>query len=76
MKKLFFLFITAVCMANPNQLSAQSALISEKQTSLITYPFSDPDPIPSPGKIYPYARFEGYAANGSEHEWKDGGTGE
>lgn len=35
-----------------------------------TYPFSDPDPIPMPGKIYPYFRFEGYSAKGEMHNWK------
>ena len=70
MKKLYLELIAVICAANSNQLFAQSAQISEKQTQLITYPYSDPDPIPVPGKIYPYARFEGYAAKGAMHNWK------
>ena len=70
MKKLFLWLFPAVCLINSNRIIAQSAHISEKQTPLITYPFSDPDPIPVTGKIYPYARFEGYSAKGTIHEWK------
>jgi hypothetical protein len=70
MKKLFPWLIIAICLANSNHLFGQSAQISEKQTPLITYPYSDPDPVPIPGKIYPYARYEGYSAKGTRHEWK------
>jgi hypothetical protein len=70
MKKLFLWLITAVCALNSNYLFAQPAQITEKQIPLITYPFSDPDPVATPGKIYPYARFEGYSAKGTMQEWK------
>ena len=70
MKKLILCLISAVCIANSPSLFAQTAQISEKQVQLITYPYSDPDPIPVPGKIYPYARFEGYSAKGVMKEWK------
>ncbi|MEM1328555.1 MAG: DUF5107 domain-containing protein [Bacteroidota bacterium] len=49
------------------------AQITEETTTLKTYPFSDPDPIPileSNPKIYPYHKFEGYAAEGEPQEWK------
>lgn len=35
-----------------------------------TYPFSDPDPIPSTKKIYPYFRFDGFTNEAVEKEWK------
>ena len=70
MKKLFLMLITALCAVNSNLLFAQSAQIAEKQMPIITYPFSDPDPIPNPGKIYPYAKFEGYSDKGVMREWK------
>ncbi len=70
MKKLSLGLIAVICAAYLNQLHAQLAQISEKQTQLITYPYSDPDPIPVPGKIYPYARFEGYSSRGAMKDWK------
>ena len=70
MKKLFLLLFIAFVAINSNRLLAQSAQIIEKQTPLITYPYSDPDPIATPGKIYPYSKFEGYSDKGSMHEWK------
>ena len=35
-----------------------------------TYDFSDPNPVPEFGKIYPYFTYEGYSATGVEKEWK------
>ncbi len=35
-----------------------------------TYPFSDPDPIPRMGNIYPYFRFDGYSDHGIDKSWK------
>ena len=49
---------------------AQTAKITETQVPLLTYAFSDPDPVPSPSKFYPYFRFEGYSDKGIMHNWK------
>jgi len=70
MKKICLWLIAVTCAANSNRLLAQTAQISEKQIPLITYPFSDPDPIPSPEKIYPYFRFQGYSDKGVTRNWK------
>ncbi|MEI6678735.1 MAG: DUF5107 domain-containing protein [Mariniphaga sp.] len=70
MRKLILCLVAVLYVAISNDLFAQSVQISEKQTPLITYPFSDPDPIPNPGRIYPYARFEGYSDKGVTHNWK------
>ncbi|PSL45573.1 uncharacterized protein DUF5107 [Chitinophaga niastensis] len=70
MKKIFLWLIPAICTANSNLLIAQTAQISEKQFSLQTYPFSDPDPVPEPRKIFPYFRFDGYADKGTMQDWK------
>jgi len=48
---------------------AQQVTIQEKPHSLNSYPFSDPDPVASPGKIYPYFRFDGYTAEGRKMDW-------
>ena len=35
-----------------------------------TYMFSEPDPVPNIGKIYPYFRFDNYAKKGEFKDWK------
>jgi tetratricopeptide (TPR) repeat protein len=49
---------------------AQTATVKEEKLSFKTYPFSDPDPVPMIGPIYPYFKFQGYSAAGGDREWK------
>lgn len=52
------------------QAAAQSrATVREYQQTYTTYPFSDPDPIPTPGRIYPYFRFDGYTDTPVQQSW-------
>ena len=52
-------------------LQAQSpATIKEYKKVFTTYPFSDPDPIPSFTKIYPYYRYDGFTTEPIQKEWK------
>ncbi len=52
-------------------LQAQSpATIKEYNQSFTTYPFSDPNPIPSFSKIYPYFRYDGFTNKPVQKEWK------
>ena len=46
------------------------AKIKEYKKVFKTYPFSDPDPIPEVGKVYPYYRFDGYTNKPIDKEWK------
>ncbi len=48
---------------------AQNTILQEKSHSLMTYPFSDPDPVAAPGRIYPYYRFDGYTSDGRATDW-------
>ncbi|MFN8347137.1 MAG: DUF5107 domain-containing protein [Spirosomataceae bacterium] len=50
--------------------TAQNAVVRETTQLLKTYPFSDPDPVPKPGRIYPYFRFDGYTNKPEMKEWK------
>ena len=70
MKKLISYLLAIFFVLNLSSLFAQTVQITEKQVSLVTYPFSDPDPIPNLGKFYPYSRFEGYSDKGTEQKWK------
>jgi tetratricopeptide (TPR) repeat protein len=44
--------------------------IREYQKVFTTYPFSDPNPIPVVGRIYPYFRFDGFTATPVQKSWK------
>ncbi|MBM3442466.1 MAG: DUF5107 domain-containing protein [Bacteroidetes bacterium] len=51
--------------------SAQSpARVKEYPRVFKTYPFSDPDPIPSQTAIYPYFRYDGFTDQPEERTWK------
>ena len=45
------------------------AKVKEYKKVFKTYPFSDPDPIPEVGRIYPYYRFDGYTNKPVNKEW-------
>ncbi|NLP10399.1 DUF5107 domain-containing protein, partial [bacterium] len=54
--------------ASPAQ--SRPAAVREYEQSFTTYPYSDPDPIPSPGGIYPYFRFDGFSDKPVQKKWK------
>lgn len=49
---------------------AQRASIREEQLNMKTYMFSEPDPVPKMGPIYPYFRFDGYTNTAIDKPWK------
>ncbi|MBS1810790.1 MAG: DUF5107 domain-containing protein [Acidobacteria bacterium] len=63
---LFFAFLL------PCTTLAQSAKATVREYKKVfkTYPFSDPNPIPTMGKIYPYFRYDGYTNQPIDKEWK------
>ena len=67
MKKLYLAVIVLLILSS--NLISQST-IREYNKVFTTYPFSDPNPIPSAGRIYPYFRFDGFASNSVQKEWK------
>jgi tetratricopeptide (TPR) repeat protein len=63
---------TALLTLAPS-LSAQAggaATVREYQAEFTTYPFSDPNPIPVMGRIYPYFRFDGFTDVPVKRTWK------
>ena len=48
--------------------AAQTAEV--KDTVMLTYPFSDPNPVPQPDGVYPYHKYEGFAFDAEERSWK------
>lgn len=71
---LFIVLIFAVLFF-ANTVCAQSSIKEESKT-LKTYPFSDPNPIPSLGinstvsPFYPYFVFDGFSDIGMDKDWK------
>jgi predicted negative regulator of RcsB-dependent stress response len=54
----------------------QKSVIQEESRSILTYPFSDPNPVPAMAinskvsPFYPYFEFDGYTDKGIQQEWK------
>ena len=65
-KKILTLLI--LCLTVLGTAFPQKAWYKEKQLKLNTYLFSDPNPVPEFGIIYPYFRFDGYAVKGHLQE--------
>ena len=56
-------------------VSGQKATINMETRNILTYPYSDPNPIPQihiegQKNIYPYHSFQGYSVKGIMKEWK------
>ena len=51
-------------------MAQSDAVIHEYNKSFTTYPFSDPNPIPSFSIIYPYFRYDGFTDTPVQKEWK------
>lgn len=69
MKKIAFA-IPCLLLIQITAIAQQKAVIKEYKKVFTTYPFSDPDPTPKVGRIYPYYRFDGYAHKPVQKEWK------
>ncbi len=70
MRTIILYLFSIVCITNSNQVIGQTSQFTELEVPFLTYPFSDPDPIFSPDRHYPYFRFDGYTGNGVMHSWK------
>ncbi len=68
-KILKFFSIIFLCICT-QVFAQQKAIIREYKKSFPTYPFSDPNPVPSFTKIYPYYRFDGFTNTSIEKDWK------
>ncbi len=66
MKKLCLIIL--MCMMTLPVL-AQEVTVSESKETFTTYPFSDPDPVPRFGRIYPYYKFDGYSHTSQKQPW-------
>ena len=59
-----------------SEVIGQKSVIKEESRSILTYPFSDPNPVPAmavssmASPFYPYFVFDGYTDQGIKKEWK------
>lgn len=66
-------FFALICGLYHHVSVAQNAKISTESRPLITYPFSDPSPIPALAynpTLYPYFQFDGFSHEGEAKQWK------
>ena len=71
MNRICVFCLTAVLIGSL-PASAQDATIKEENRSFVTYPFGDPDPVPSVARnpvIYPYHAFDGFSRVGGPQTW-------
>ena len=62
--------ILFILLMTPVSLIAQKAVIQEVERPMTTYPFSDPDPVARPGRVYPYFRFDVFTTRPVIQKWK------
>ncbi|MEJ1239689.1 DUF5107 domain-containing protein [Chryseolinea sp. T2] len=67
MRKCLFALLLII---NVLAYSQNPSTLKEYKKVFRTYGFSDPDPIPKIGPVYPYFRFDGYTNKPSDREWK------
>lgn len=68
--KMKFLVNTFFIILYLNFSYAQNATIKEEVLNMKTYMFSEPDPVPTISRIYPYFRFDSYERTGENKDWK------
>src|ERR1035437_7994347 len=62
--RLLFLMLLSV------SVHGQQAVIKEVERPMTTYPYSDPDPVARPGRVYPYIRFDVFTNHSVMQTWK------
>ncbi len=67
---VLLLWLAAGGAAGTAEAQAPRATVREYQQVFTTYPFSDPNPVPVIGRIYPYFRFDGFTAQPEPRAWK------
>ncbi len=70
-KRISLSLILALLTASFLVAAPGKAILTEGKTSMLTYDFSDPNPVANPDlQQYPYFRFDGYESVGKQKEWK------
>lgn len=67
MKKLILILFAGYCLP---VFAQNNATIREYNKTFTTYPFSDPNPIPTTTNIYPYFRYDDFTDKPVQKSWK------
>lgn len=68
---MYTLLLVAFTSIPLSSLAQGKASITEQNQSMVTYPYSDPNPVAKPeSNIYPYFLFDGYSIKSVQQEWK------
>ncbi|MFC4875053.1 DUF5107 domain-containing protein [Negadavirga shengliensis] len=68
----YYVLLLGILLISETAIS-QKANVSIENKTFVTYPFSDPSPVPSlvyKTDMYPYFRFEGYSTKPEDRVWK------
>src|SRR5579859_5427158 len=65
---LCYLFLLAC--AGQAALGHHSSVVKEYEQTFTTYPYSDPDPVPTMSRFYPYFRYDGFTDMPVQKKWK------
>jgi tetratricopeptide (TPR) repeat protein len=69
MSKLLAVFILLLCGSLNVFAQTKPATAREYKKVFTTYPFSDPNPVPVMGRIYPYFRYDMFTNQPVQKEW-------
>src|SRR5215813_5147463 len=65
------LLLTATCLlVTAAKASHHRAVVKEYDRVFTTYPYSDPDPVPTMSRFYPYFRYDGFTDSPVLKKWK------
>lgn len=70
-KNLSRLYLLLAVLLASTLSQAQNAYLKEGVTTMDTYGFGDPNPVPNPDNLYyPYFRYDGYSTDKVSKQWK------
>lgn len=69
MEKIILIIVIVFLYSNQNY-AQDTVKFREYEKEYLTYPFSDPNPIPAEKKIYPYFRYDRFTEHGVKKKWK------
>ena len=65
--------LPVICLAAlcaPVATAGAKAVVKEYDRVFTTYPYSDPDPVPTMSRFYPYFRYDGFTDKPIQKKWK------
>lgn len=64
------LLLALAYLASAVSARGGEAVVKEYEQVFTTYPYSDPDPVPTMSRFYPYFRYDGFTDRPQQKKWK------